>query len=754
MINKGLIISILSLVVCFVASCTKREEIFEHKEFILSAGVGGNAQSKVYLGDDTQSSTKVYWSDDESDTFDVVGKGGVYTFKKDGFTEQSSVANFKLISPSGVDALPDGSYSTHYPKYYSYDSPIDYNIYREQSGKHEDIKELYMMEGAFRITGGVQEKSLIFYPTVAVFKIKVKRERYKNNAISVTFKADNLISSGFTSEQNSITTKAPIAATAEGAAEVYFVVPFGATEDESYCTKTISNIKVLVSCGGVVDEYTFGTMEREIYSGSLYRINKDISAPDGHSLHAIYYYVDDIYEVYTLEGFKDVVDCINGTNTPENAEHITVINTPVGGEQFRILIKNNISFNTAGITVDENTLKPSGTNYTAIKDLGNFKIDGGGYTISGLRRVVKGSTLEQDFGLLVDKASSGCTNLTIDDAVLYVESSYNNEFLNVGGIIGRVYDIDEAISDWRPAKAFNNCKVTNSCFVTVNGVKSVNVGGVVGMTNVSIASCISNAKVQVKECGQSYIGGVVGKCEAHIYNSKASGTITSYNNKENVLIGGIASFMVEKTHVAHGCSSDVEFLLYVNNVHAGVEKKELNLGCLFGRFGSGMGIRRAIIHNCKTLKSNTSIKIYGDNKPQASQSVDVKVSGIVAQTQFATIALSSCEYNLNNIVTDGYTMNAAKLFCYDCLPGTTFHCYSSCGYGSADESTAFGFDINSNTTFSIGNSCDNDIFDIVKLNSGYEEFKETLNALELKLLNNANYKWVSPLGIFPRVVAN
>lgn len=207
--------------------------------------------TKVELGDDTATTTPIYWN--ENDTIIIIVDGYEYTFAIKDFTEGQTTATF--YSNEAPTSLEAGTYVA----YHKDGKAINF---ASQSGLREDIGDVISMEGYFTLAEGEgwSDVNLTFSATVSVVKLTLSHDNFKGAEVSgVTLKNDGkavaTATSIFTGDATS------------GAIEVYFAVK----------PQDFSNTTIEATCGGVFHKAEM-TNANTLKAGKLYRIKKSMGA--------------------------------------------------------------------------------------------------------------------------------------------------------------------------------------------------------------------------------------------------------------------------------------------------------------------------------------------------------------------------------------------------------------------------------------------------------------------------------------------
>ena len=177
---------------------------------------------------------------------------------------------------------------------------------------------------------------------------------------------------------------------------------------------------------------------------------------------------------------------------------------------------------------------PIGTELSAFKG----EIDGNNKSINGLVVFdVVESANRASAGLFAFVSGATIKNLNIIDADVEIRNE-TDHFYSVGVISGN-----------SKYSVFDNCKVSGSVFVEVNGTCSA--GGITGeiTTDSEINNCENIADIVIDGKSELYVGGIVGSASSPISLCHNDGNITVNNSKsqnkefDSICIGGICGNM-------------------------------------------------------------------------------------------------------------------------------------------------------------------------------------------------------------------
>lgn len=207
--------------------------------------------TKVELGDDTATTTPIYWN--ENDTIIIIVEGSEYTFAIKDFTEGQTTATFYC------NEAPTSLKAGTYVAYHKDGKAINF---ASQSGLREDIGDVISMEGTFTLAEGEgwSDVDLTFNANVSVIKLTLSHNNFKGAEVSgVTLKNDGTAVATATSTFTGDSTN--------GAIEVYFAV-----EPQEF-----SNTTIEATCGDVYHKAEM-TNSNTLKAGKLYRISKHMGA--------------------------------------------------------------------------------------------------------------------------------------------------------------------------------------------------------------------------------------------------------------------------------------------------------------------------------------------------------------------------------------------------------------------------------------------------------------------------------------------
>ena len=258
-------LTVVIMAVCSPSACNLEEyDVYEPEDQVtpemsnphavtLTAGIEGETDTKIALGDDSGSTTKVLWS--KGDSFVLVDGSSKYVFKRsDESDEELSYAAFTYDGEDG--ALPEMS-KEGLKFVYPVVAPAHYS---SQPGTEDGLSEFLGMEAAVPAEASDWNGlSLTFSHTTAVVKMVLTNEAFMNETVTVKLYAEGLLSNG-----NFITAD-ELQGDSEGVVTAYMVVPVtgNALEECAIYVKTADKIYE-TSLGG-------NTMQ----AGKMYKVTKN-----------------------------------------------------------------------------------------------------------------------------------------------------------------------------------------------------------------------------------------------------------------------------------------------------------------------------------------------------------------------------------------------------------------------------------------------------------------------------------------------
>lgn len=252
------IIALVAMMATMFVGCTENslDNIRPDQETTIELGYAEFSASlangtKVELGDDTATTTPIYWN--ENDTIIIIVEGSEYTFAIKDFTEGQTTATF--YCNEAPTSLKAGTYVALHKD----GAAINF---ASQSGLREEIGEVISMEGSFTLAEGEgwSDVNLTFSATVSVVKLTLSHDNFKGAEVSgVTLKNNGEVVATATSTFTGGATS--------GAIEVYFAV-----EPQEFANTTIE-----ATCGGVYHKAEM-TNSNTLKAGKLYRIKKSMGA--------------------------------------------------------------------------------------------------------------------------------------------------------------------------------------------------------------------------------------------------------------------------------------------------------------------------------------------------------------------------------------------------------------------------------------------------------------------------------------------
>ena len=218
----------------------------------LVAGINEDAATKVALGDDSGSSTKVLWS--KGDSFALVDGGKRYVFERNDESDvELASAEFTYNEEEGE--LPDIS-KEGLKFVYPCVTPVHYSA---QSGTEEGLSGFMGMEATIpENASGWQGLSLNFSHTTAVVKMVLSNEAFKDAEVEVKLYAEGLLPDG------NIISTGKLQGDSQGCVTAYVVVPVTGNN--------LNDCTIYVKTAEKVYETTLGgnTMQ----AGKMYKVTK------------------------------------------------------------------------------------------------------------------------------------------------------------------------------------------------------------------------------------------------------------------------------------------------------------------------------------------------------------------------------------------------------------------------------------------------------------------------------------------------
>lgn len=237
-------LTVAIMAVCSLSACNLEEyDVYEPEDQVipemsnphavtLTAGIEGETDTKIALGDDSGSTTKVLWS--KGDSFVLVDGNSKYVFKRsDESDEELSSAAFTYDGEDG--ALPEMS-KEGLKFVYPVVAPAHYS---SQLGTEDGLSEFMGMEAAVPAEASDWSGlSLTFSHTTAVVKMVLTNEAFMNETVTVKLYAEGLLSNG-----NFITADG-LQGDSEGVVTAYMVVPVtgNALEECAIYVKTADKV--------------------------------------------------------------------------------------------------------------------------------------------------------------------------------------------------------------------------------------------------------------------------------------------------------------------------------------------------------------------------------------------------------------------------------------------------------------------------------------------------------------------------------
>lgn len=218
----------------------------------ITAGIDGGTDTKIALGDDTGSTTKVLWS--KEDSFVLVDGSSKYVFKRSDESD-AEVSSAPFTYDGGNGALPEMSkdgLKFVYPV-------VVPSGYASQSGTEDGLSEFMGMEAAVPAEASDWNGlSLNFNHTTAVVKMVLTHEAFRDAKVTVKLYAEGLLSNG------NVITANGLQGDSEGVVTAYMVVPVtgNALEGCTIYVKTADKVYE-TSLGGNV-----------MQAGKMYKVTK------------------------------------------------------------------------------------------------------------------------------------------------------------------------------------------------------------------------------------------------------------------------------------------------------------------------------------------------------------------------------------------------------------------------------------------------------------------------------------------------
>ncbi len=271
---------------------------------------------------------------------------------------------------------------------------------------------------------------------------------------------------------------------------------------------------------------------------------------------------------------KDIEEDVSNITVKDDATFQKFVNAVAGGNKTV-----NATLNPSGSTL--NLSSSTVSSFESIEDFeGTF--DGNGKTIAGLTKPL--------FATLMGTVK----NLTLNSTVKSTDAEDAN-----WGIFAKVLSSGEAVA------SIINCEAQGSVSYTPSSAleKDCQLGGLVGNNKGgAISGCTNKASVTLGSNGQTNasqasVGGVVGRTQK---NGSFQGEITDCSNSgtvscnaalsENIYIGGILGYQVEKKESISGCTNSGTVRLGYGFSTA----KALHIGGV-------VGLGKGLIESCENL---------------------------------------------------------------------------------------------------------------------------------------------------------
>lgn len=271
---------------------------------------------------------------------------------------------------------------------------------------------------------------------------------------------------------------------------------------------------------------------------------------------------------------KDIEEDVSNITIKDDATFQKFVNAVAGGNKTV-----NATLNPSGSTL--NLSSSTVNSFESIEDFeGTF--DGNGKTIAGLTKPL--------FATLMGTVK----NLTVNSTVKSTDAEDTN-----WGIIAKVLSSGDAVA------SIINCEVQGSVTYTPSSAleKDCQVGGLVGNNKGgAISGCTNKASVTLGSNGQTNasqasVGGVVGRTQkggsiqGEISDCSNSGTVScNAALSENIYIGGVLGYQVEKKESISGCTNSGTVKLG----SAFSTEKALHIGGV-------VGLGKGLIESCENL---------------------------------------------------------------------------------------------------------------------------------------------------------
>ena len=218
----------------------------------LTAGIGEDADTRLALGEDTGSRTKVLWSADDS--FVLTDGQTRYVFTRSDEKGETASAEFTYNGEAGT--LPN--LSTKGLKFvYPCTAPSDYS---RQTGTEEGLSAFMGMEADIQTgTESYEGMKLIFKHTTAVVKMELVNEAFANEDAIIKLYADGLLSN------TNIISTGTIKGDSSGKVTAYVAVPI------TY--RQLKGCAVFVKTGTGI--YKTSLSDNTFAAGKIYKIRKN-----------------------------------------------------------------------------------------------------------------------------------------------------------------------------------------------------------------------------------------------------------------------------------------------------------------------------------------------------------------------------------------------------------------------------------------------------------------------------------------------
>ena len=401
----------------------------------LTAGINEDAATKVALGDDSGSSTKVLWS--KGDSFALVDGGKRYVFVRNDQSE-AELASAEFTYNEEEGDLPDIS-KEGLKFVYPCVTPAHYSA---QSGTEEGLSDFMGMEAA--IPENVSEwqgMSLNFRHTTAVVKMVLSNEAFKDAEVEVKLYAEGLLPDG-----NMIST-GKLQGDSQGCVTAYVVVPVTGNN--------LNDCTIYVKTADNVYETTLGgnTMQ----AGKMYKVTKsnltestqDLAChlPDGSTFNSAVKAVLDanasLVKIKFVAGSSatgtEIGDC--GAYLVENGDCLEIHTAALEFE-----------FNQYCTNMFNNLEKITDINFNNLINTSNVTDMGGMFYACSSLTTLDVSKFDTSNVVYMSWMFSGCSDLTTLDVSVFNTSKVTD----MSNMFGECYSLNSL-----DVSVFNTSKVTD-----------------------------------------------------------------------------------------------------------------------------------------------------------------------------------------------------------------------------------------------------------------------------------------------------